>query len=313
MNYPWLQSLETEFAERLGAERLAHAFLLSGPSGSGKLALATGFVASALCLEQSYPACRNCRSCQLLESGAHPDRYILSYEEHPKTGELRKDILIGQVRALIGSLQLTRGLSPRKAALVHPAEAMTKSAANALLKTLEEPPGDSVLILVSHNPSRLPATIRSRCQRFNARLPEPSLALEWLSAKGRASRAEAKLALEAAAGSPLRALRMLEDGGMEQYRLVGETLSALRSGNQSTVAAMAALAEMEPGQLWAWLSLRTAEEIKAAADPARDAAELCRLQLLADRYRNLVPTPVRKDLLLRDWLIQWVRLNDQGL
>lgn len=313
MNYPWLHSLETEFAERLGAERLAHAFLLSGPSGSGKLALATDFVASAMCLEQSYPACGKCRSCQLLKSGAHPDRFILSYEEHPKTGKMRKEIVVDQVRALIASLQLTRGLSPRKAALVHPAEAMNKSAANAMLKTLEEPPGDSVLILVSDDPSRLPATIRSRCQAFNVRLPDPSQALQWLAANAQAGQAEAVLALEAAAGSPLTALRMLEDGSTEQYRQVGDTLSALRSGEESAASALAGLAEVDPGLLWTWLSLRTAGKIKASAGRARGVAELCHLQLLADRYRKLVPTSVRKDLLLRDWLIQWARLNDQGL
>lgn len=312
MKFPWLESLETEFAERLEANRLAHAFLLTGPAGSGKLSLARGFIASMLCLEESYPACGSCRSCQLLASGAHPDRQILSYEEHPKTGELRKAILVGQVRSLIGSLQLTRGLSPRKAALVHPAEAMNGSAANALLKTLEEPPGESVLILVSHNPSRLPATIRSRCQGLHARLPETSLALEWLSTNLQTGEAEASMALEAAAGSPLRALRMLEDGSMEQYRLVSTTLEILGSRNENPAAAMMAFAEVDPGLLWTWLSLRAAAEVKTAVGQQADARALSELQRLADAYRNLVPTPVRKDLLLQDWLIQWARLKEQG-
>lgn len=311
MTYPWLASLEAEFIERLEAQRLAHAFLLSGPSGSGKRDLATGFIAGLLCLEQRYPACGTCRSCQLLASGAHPDRQILSYEENPRSGELRKDILIGQVRTLISALQLTRGLSPRKAALVHPAEAMTHSAANALLKTLEEPPGDSVLILVSHNPSRLPATIRSRCQGLNARLPETSAALDWLSANATQGREELTLALEAAAGSPLRALQMLEEGSLEHYRMVCETLAALRAGQSDAALAMSAFAELEPAVLWTWLSLRAAAEVRSTPGQAAASGSLCRLQALADQYRNLVPTPVRKDLLLRDWLIQWARLSKQ--
>ena len=156
MIHPWLKPIEDEFQERLAGERLAHAFLLQGPEDVGKQALATEFIAGLLCLKTSFPACGECRSCSLLESGAHPDRHILTFEEHPKKDELRKEIVIEQVRRLIASLQLTRSLSPRKAALICPAEAMTISAANALLKTLEEPPGDSVLILVSHNPARLP-------------------------------------------------------------------------------------------------------------------------------------------------------------
>ena len=228
MTYPWLKPIEDEFRERLAGGRLAHAFLLNGPEDIGKHALATEFIASLLCLEHSYPACGECRSCSLLESGAHPDRQILAFEEHPKKDELRKEIVIDQVRRLIASLQLTRTLSPRKAALICPAEAMTISAANALLKTLEEPPGDSVLILVSHNPARLPATIRSRCQNLNVKLPDASLSLEWLSDHCEAGCENVATALQAAAGSPLRALRMLEDESTDQYRLVSDQLEALR-------------------------------------------------------------------------------------
>ena len=79
---------------------------------------------------------------------------MITFEEHPRTGELRKEIVVGQVRSLIASLNLTNTISPRKSALIHPAEAMNVNSANALLKTLEEPPGETVLILDEGNSAR---------------------------------------------------------------------------------------------------------------------------------------------------------------
>lgn len=324
MSYPWLQAVETEFAERLQGGRVAHAFLVSGPPGTGKGELAGRFMASLLCLDGGYPACGACRSCKLLQTGAHPDGHVVTFEQHPKKDELRTEIVIDQVRRLTESLQLTNTISRRKAALILPAEAMNSSAANALLKTLEEPPGDATLLLVSHQPSRLPATIRSRCQALHVRLPERQAALAWLERAASAAAEDAALALEAAAGSPLIALRMLGQGETRAYRDLDATLDTLRAGGCEPAAAMAAVAEIDPALLWTWLSLRAARETRACLDgdshdrpslarPGIDPIGLARrfadLQREADRNRRLVPTPVRKDLLLQDWLIQWSRLG----
>jgi DNA polymerase-3 subunit delta' len=309
MTYPWLQSLEDEFRDRLQGGRLAHALLLAGPAGIGKRELAGEMVAGVLCMESRYPACGKCRSCQLLGSGAHPDRYLLTFEENPKTGKMRTEITVGQVRDLIASMQLTRSFSPYKAALIHPAEDMNKSAANALLKTLEEPPGDAVLVLVSDHAARLPATIRSRCQALACRLPEATQAREWLCSTADCDAKTADLALEAAAWSPLRARTLLIEGHVDQYRMVSETLHALRTGQQRPAGAMAAFAEIDASRLWSWLSLATAGEIRKYMDDMGQASELCRLQQQADRFRVLISTPVRKDLLLQDWLIQWCRVK----
>ena len=310
MIYPWLEAVDTEFSERLENGRLPHALLLSGPRDTGKTALATGFIASLLCLENQHPACGTCRSCQLLNTGAHPDRHIITFEEHPKTGDLRKELVIGQVRKLISSLCLTNTFSRRKAALIHPVESMNVNGLNALLKTLEEPPGETVLILVSHDTAYLPATIRSRCQNLCVRPPGSASALEWLCDAGGSSRPDAEAALLAAAGSPLKALRMLQDGSKDQYRLLISTLNDLRNGGLSPGNAMAVLAEVEPELLWSWISLLAAGELKQVIGNPAAAKSLSLLQSGADKNRKLLSTPLRKDFLLQDWLIQWSRLND---
>ncbi len=308
MKMAWLKPARDEFRERLESGRLAHALLLSGPAGTGKLDLALEIAAGLLCQEESWPACGSCRSCQLLSTGAHPDYRKLTFELNDK-GNLRTEIVIEQVRNLISSLQLTTTISPRKIALLHPAEAMNRNAANALLKTLEEPPGDTVMILVSDDPSRLPVTIRSRCQNLHVRLPETRVALEWLMENGASDPLEAESALQAAARSPLRARAMLEDGSTAHYSLVSSTLDDMLKGHCASGQAVAALADLDPRQLWTWLSLCSAEKIRRNIDAKKTAKLLSQLQAAADRNRYLLATQVRKDLLLQDWLIQWAQLK----
>jgi hypothetical protein len=103
---------------------------------------------------------------------------------------------------------------------------------------------------------------------------------------------------------------MLEDGSTDQYRLVSENLEGLRRGTVPAARAMTALADVEPELLWSWISLRAAAEVRAAVQSPSVFGGLSRLQSEADRNRGLVRTPVRNDLLLQDWLIQWGQLND---
>ena len=155
---PWLEDPWNRFAGGLEQDRLPHAVLLTGPEGIGKGQLAMAMVEGLLCLERAPEACGECRSCRLLAGGAHPDRFTVTFPEG------KRQITVEQIRGLLDRLALTTTISPRKVALIHPAEGMNVNAANALLKNLEEPPGETVLILLSHDPSRLPVTVRSRSQ-----------------------------------------------------------------------------------------------------------------------------------------------------
>ena len=308
-NYPWLNRHWSFFIQRLEQDRLAHAVMIEGPAACGKTVLANAMVARLLCREEQSQACGLCRSCKLLAGGAHPDYFELQPEEDSEV------IKVDQVRNLIGRLDLTTSISERKVAYIHPAENMNAAAANALLKSLEEPAGNTVLILVSDNLGRLPVTIRSRCQTISIAQPDKQLVQEWLENTTGRPKDEIIAALQAAGGSPLRAAHYLDSPELESYALVREGLATLlaRPGSVSLVSSQ--LNVLNPADLWRWLSMCTGDVIKSIMAglplnwlPAKvklhDKA-LLQLQRQADINRQLSTTSVRGDLLLQDWLIRW--------
>ncbi len=310
MIYPWLTEHWSFFLRRLEQNRLAHALMIEGPAGSGKQALANAMVAKLLCSEDQPEACGQCRSCKLLAGGAHPDRFDIQPEEGSDV------IKVDQVRVLIASLNLTSSVSARKVACIHPADSMNMAAANALLKSLEEPVGDAVLILVCSVPARLPITIRSRCQSIVVSQPDSQTVLDWLEKSCSKSRAEVTAALQAAGGSPLRAARYIDSPESDAYGQVQEGLATLLAHPGSVSPVSARLGELNPDDLWRWLSMSMGEAVKSVMTgstakwvPAGKqllAKPLLELQKQADFNRRLSTTPVRGDLLLQDWLIRWV-------
>lgn len=312
--FPWLNEHWLFFIRRLEAGRLAHALLIEGPSGNGKTTLARAMVARLLCLEDQPWACGKCRSCKLMEGQAHPDYFELQPEEDSEF------IKVLQVRELIAKLDLTTSISQRKVAYIHPAECMNISAANALLKSLEEPAGDTVLILVSDNSASLPVTIRSRCQAISVNQPDNELVTNWLQENCSRPGNEVKAALQAAGGSPLRALAYLDSPELDGYVQVRDGLAELlgRPGAVSQISAE--LSKLNETELWRWLSMCTGDLVKLSmtgsapqwlpqASRLRDKT-LLQLQQQADINRRLSATPVRGDLLLQDWLIRWA---EQGI
>lgn len=307
--YPWLSGHWSFFLQRLEQDRLAHALMIEGPADSGKTALGSAMAARLLCREDQPMACGQCRSCKLLVGGAHPDYFKLVPEEDSKV------IKIDQVRDLIGRLGLTTSISARKVAYIHPAESMNGAAANALLKSLEEPAGNTVLILVSDNPGRLPVTIRSRCQAISVSQPDKQLVLNWLGNKSGKTKAEVSVALLAAGGSPLRAAQYLESPEVNAYSQVREGLAKLLSRPGSVSQVSSQLNDLNAAELWRWLSMSTGEVIKSRmvgpslnwlpAKLSLNDKTLLQLQKQADINRQLSTTPVRGDLLLQEWLIRW--------
>jgi DNA polymerase-3 subunit delta' len=307
--FPWLTDHWSFFMQRLKQDRLPHALMIEGSAGNGKTTLASVMVARLLCLEDQPQACGQCRSCQLLTGGAHPDYFDIKPDEGSEV------IKVDQIRALIGRLDLTTSISARKIAYIRPAECMNPAASNALLKSLEEPVGNAVLILVTNNAGRLPVTIRSRCQSITVNQPAEQLALDWLQkTTGKPQNVVAEV-LQAAGGSPLRAISYLDSPGLDAYGQVIEGLARLLGKPASVSMVASKLNDLNPADLWRWLSLCTGEVIKSIMtgrslgwlpeNVALSDKTLLQLQRQADINRQLSTSPVRGDLLLQDWLIRW--------
>jgi len=228
--YPWQQATWQAMQQRIHAGRLPHALLLSGPAGLGKLDFARLLARSLLC-EQTADGlpCGTCRGCQLLDAGSHPDFQAVQPEEEGK------EITIGQIRDLLTWQTLTPQYGRARVVIIEPADRMNANAANALLKTLEEPGRDAVLLLVSARPAVLLPTIRSRCQRLLFAAQRGTEARAWLAERlGDAVRAE--LALAISGGAPLRALALVETGGMERREQLFAAFEAMLNGTQEPVA-----------------------------------------------------------------------------
>ncbi|MDO7898006.1 DNA polymerase III subunit delta' [Pseudomonas citrulli] len=224
--YPWQDGLWQQLA---GRAQHAHAYLLHGPVGIGKRALAERLMASLLCQRPADSnACGECKSCLLLKAGSHPDNYVLEPEEADKA------IKVDQVRDLVSFVVQTSQLGGRKVVLIEPVESMNINAANALLKSLEEPSGDTVLLLVSHQPSRLLPTIKSRCVQQACPLPSEAMSLQWLArALPDSTDEERAQLLTLAAGSPLAAVSLQAQGVREQRALVVDGVKKLLKQQQS--------------------------------------------------------------------------------
>jgi DNA polymerase-3 subunit delta' len=215
--YPWLE--EPWKALQSKRARMPHALLIHGPQGVGKLLLAEYFAQSVLCESAGADGapCGVCPGCRWFAAGSHPDFRRVEPEalarqpaaddaEEPtpaRTAKPSQEIKVDQVRALDNFLNLKSHRGGPRLALIHPAEAMNPNAANALLKGLEEPPGRAQFILVSHRPARLLPTSRSRCVAVPVAVPEPEVALAWLTAQGVRDPGSW---LAYASGSPLQAL-----------------------------------------------------------------------------------------------------------
>lgn len=257
--YPW----QDESWRRWQAmrARLPHAILLKGPQGTGKLDFAIHMAQSLLC-EHPGPggfACGECPSCHWFLQETHPDFRLLQPDalsdaddgEEREAGKKKpsRQISVDQVRALGDFANLSAHQGGHRVVLIHPAEAMNTAAANALLKTLEEPSARMILILVSHKPQQLLPTIQSRCVALAMPLPSPEASRAWLSQRGVD---DASAVLAQAGFAPLGAMRLAEEGAeAEEY---GRFLQEVRQPARLDALALAEqLQKADPAQVVHWL------------------------------------------------------------
>jgi DNA polymerase III subunit delta' len=234
LSLPWLSPT---LKNALTTQR-SHALLVQGPRGVGQfelaIALAQGWLCEAPDASKTRP-CGTCAACKLVQAHAHPDMLVLLPEAlreplgwaggggddegegaastgaSDKAGKRKpsKDIRIDEVRLAVTFAQTTSARGRGKVVLLHPVERMNMASSNALLKTLEEPAGNSRLVLSTSAPEMLLPTIRSRCQIVPLGLPDVTAATEWLKGQG-VDKAEVLLA--ATGGQPQEALLWSSEG-----------------------------------------------------------------------------------------------------
>lgn len=345
--HPWNQDKALRLIR--DRARLSHALLLAGQKGLGKEAFSDWLAQVLLCArpESDGQACGKCQSCILFVAGTHPDmhvvqpesiyknaddrlaRYALRYPPEDKSRDTKDStvIRIDQIRALIASSQTRPQIAHCKVLILSPADSMNVNASNSLLKLLEEPPPDSFLILVAHRPSRLSATIRSRCTRLEFHVPDPGLARGWLQSQD-VSAVEADLLLALAGGAPLEARTLADSGFLMQRADLHADMETLATGQGDALACAARWKSLGAERCLAWLQgwLADLAVLMLHAEPAhlRNPDLRARLQPLEKRLhlneifryaesvarnRNLLGGSLDEQLILEDTLIYWTELR----
>ena len=319
-------------------DRFPHAVLLHGPEGIGKTLFGERLAQALLCekpLADGQP-CGVCLACGWFSQYAHPDFRRVRPEnleeaaadeaeaeasKSAKAGKAAsKEIRIEQIRALSDFMNVSTHRRGRRVVLLHPAEALNSVSSNALLKTLEEPPPDTVFILVSNNIDRLLPTILSRCRKVPMALPDAAQALEWLKAQGVAD-AESWLAEQG--GAPLAALAESEGGSREAINALLAHLA--KPASDSALKTADLLQKTAPADITAWLQRwlydlfsvkfsgkiryypKYRREIDALAQRA-DARQLLAVLKQVNDRRAIADHPLSAKLFIEDMLLDYANV-----
>ena len=327
--YPWQHAQWQKVMASRERNKLPHAQLLTGPEGIGLGNFAACLAARLLCMQPGNEGinCGVCQSCILFAAGNHPD-----YQEI-MPDEKGKQIRIDTIREMIDYIHLSSHYGRHKLVVINPADAMNRNAANSLLKTLEEPPPESIILLLSHRPSFLPVTVRSRCQRINFSPGNTEEALQWLQQQLGGEAADYPDILALARGGPLKVVEIFQ-GGQESYpRLLLEDLRDMRRGVTDPVRAAERWQEWGVTEVLQWLILyfcriarykmlpldgKTDKSIifgylqAMANDLDLNQAVACYDLALKNFHAATGPIALNKQGLLEDIIVFWQNLKQRG-
>lgn len=221
---PWQAQDWSHLNQQLDNGKLPHALLLAGTQYTGKARLALALARLLLCQQPSDGLnCGRCHACQLSASGSHGDFRWLQPEEKSRV------IKIDQVRSVVEFTHKTASFGQRKVVVLAPADSMNANAANALLKSLEEPAAGTYLLLVCHRLHSLPATIRSRCQILKLAVPDVQQCLAWLD-QATGDRGQSENLLTLAEDRPLLAAQLFREDAADALDNIRLGLQGLLTG-----------------------------------------------------------------------------------
>lgn len=303
--------------------RLHHALLLMGGCDSEKKIFAKQFAAAVMCdkpTSEGMP-CEICHSCRLIAAGSHPDLIVVEPDE------VGHAIKIHHIRQLVDQVNETSQQGGFKCILIAPAHAMTIAASNALLKTLEEPPANTLLMLMTEQWLTLPATIRSRCQKVSFKKPTVKAALQWMSSQSEPGERDSHaLRLSLADGWPLKALSTNTQDSMAMRQAIYDGLLALSHGKGDPLKFAAKCQEYDILSflrlMLAWLRDMLRYRLTHSASRLINAdysaafqalkmdsqALLSTIDLVQERYNNVSgAVNLNKQLLMEEIIINWVR------
>lgn len=321
--YPWQMPIWRGLTE--DRERLPHALLLHGAQGVGKRGFAQALGQWLLCQNPDPDGgCGVCAACSWFSQGHHPDYRLI--EPQAEAGEAEagkkggKYITIEDIRRLGEFLALAAHQGGWRVVVLQPAESMNLAAANALLKTLEEPPRQVLLLLIAHQPGRLLPTVLSRCRKLALPLPSAEQAESWLSGQGRG---DALASLHEAGGAPLLALDYAEPERQARRR---GFIAVLGKPEDSGLTELASEFQHRLPEAWGWLSRWLHDlSLVAASCPPRyfpeaadslsrlagqlDQSGLWALRQELTRGGAWLRHPLNGQLLLESWLLRYAQLT----
>lgn len=311
--YPWLTDAWQRWQQQLQQSRFAAATLISAPSGLGSFRLAEQFARALMCQTHSSEPCGFCHGCDLMQSGSHPDYHIVRPEKEGRT------ISVDQIRQCNRLAQESSQLSGYRLIVIEPADAMNESAANALLKTLEEPAQKCVFILLTSRISQLLPTIVSRCQQITLAAPSAATVADWLA--GELHQDVPAFASHIHGNAPLLTRDFIASGAMRDYQQLEATFVRAIQGDIASQFECAKLAASDPQSRlnWLWYLLTDAQKVQFGITqhdytPGCQAVAQARSYALVQQQTEALVklshqlrlfSGLNSELLITDWLLKF--------
>ena len=324
--YPWLRSPFEQLIGQYQAGRGHHALLVYALPGMGDDALIYAICRWLMCQHpRGHKSCGECHSCQLMQAGTHPDSYYIGLEKG------KSAIGIDTVREMTEKLYSYSQQGGNKVVRIAEADKLTEAAANALLKTLEEPPAKTWFFLSSREPAHLPATLRSRCLSWHLAVPDEAFSCAWLARETQLPDEQLTAALRLSGGSPGAALQLLEPTLWKQRETLYDSLEkSCDSGNM--LALLTEFNHSDVARSVHWLCALLIDAVKyqqGAGDRLSNHDRLplvikltqqgspallhCLLRLWFQSRDTLLNVPgVNRELILTETLLTWERLMQPG-